>query len=73
MKIKDKKINKIVDVSRKECPEFECYWHREDPGVFTQGVGYKKSVMVAEDGCVATETSEDARWSQKGALRCRNK
>ena len=44
MKIKDKKINKIVDVSRKECPEFECYWPREDPGVFTQGVGYKKSV-----------------------------
>jgi hypothetical protein len=30
-----------VDVSDKECPNRECYWPRPDPGVFTQGVGYR--------------------------------
>jgi hypothetical protein len=44
MKVKDKTIKKLVDVSQKECPRFTCYWPRPDPGVFTQGVGYTKSV-----------------------------
>lgn len=42
MKIRDKQIKKMVDVSREECPTFECYWPRPDPGVFTQGQGYRQ-------------------------------
>ena len=41
MKIKDKRLKVMVDVSDKECPTRECYWARPDPGVFTQGVGYR--------------------------------
>jgi hypothetical protein len=41
MKIKDKKLKEMVDVSSRECPTRECYWPRPDPGVFTQGVGYR--------------------------------
>lgn len=32
-----------------------------------KGLATKNLFMVVEDGCVATETSEAARWSQKGA------
>lgn len=41
MVIRDKTNKKNVDVSQKECPTFECYWPRPDPGVFTQGIGYR--------------------------------
>ena len=41
MKVKDKNVKQMVDVSDKECPTRECYWPRPDPGVFTQGVGYR--------------------------------
>ncbi len=41
MKVKDKAIKKMVDVMCKECPTYQCYWPRPDPGVFTQGVGYR--------------------------------
>lgn len=41
MKIRDKKIKKDVNVSDKDCPKRKCYWPRPDPGVFTQGVGYR--------------------------------
>jgi hypothetical protein len=41
MKVKDKEINKTVEVCHKECPKRECYWPRPDPGVFTPGKGYK--------------------------------
>jgi hypothetical protein len=41
VKVKDKKIKEMVDVSDKECPRRECYWPRPDPGAFTQGVGYR--------------------------------
>ena len=30
-----------VDVSSKECPRLACFWPRPDPGVFTQGQGYR--------------------------------
>ena len=39
-KIKDKELNKIVDVYGKDCFKKPCYWPRPDPGVFTQGKGY---------------------------------
>lgn len=42
MKIKDKKYEKLVDVSDKNCFKRKCYWPRLDPGVFTQGVGYRQ-------------------------------
>ena len=42
MKIKDKNEKRMVDVSDKDCPKRKCYWAREDPGVFTQGVGYRR-------------------------------
>lgn len=41
MKIKDKKIGRLVLVADKDCSCRKCYWPRPDPGVFTQGVGYK--------------------------------
>jgi len=41
MKIRDRKIKQTVDVSDKECLKRKCYWPRPDPGVFTQGVGYR--------------------------------
>lgn len=45
MKIKDKRVGKMVDVSEKACPGYTCYWPRPDPGVFTQGQGYRQSVL----------------------------
>ena len=41
MRIKDKGVGEMVDVSDRECPRRSCYWPRPDPGVFTQGVGYR--------------------------------
>ena len=41
MKIRDKTIKELVDVSEKDCLNRTCYWPRPDPGVFTQGVGYR--------------------------------
>ena len=41
MKIKDKHLKKMVDVSDKDCPARKCYWPRLDPGSFTQGIGYR--------------------------------
>ncbi len=43
MKVKDKALNKMIDVSQKDCPTFTCYWPRPDPGIFTQGQGYRKA------------------------------
>jgi hypothetical protein len=41
MKVRDKKLKKDVDVCDKDCPRRSCYWPRSDPGVFTQGQGYR--------------------------------
>ena len=41
MKIRDKNLKKLVDVSSAECPKLKCYWPRLDPGSFVQGVGYR--------------------------------
>ena len=41
MKVRDKSLKKDVDVSRKECPTFDCYWPRQNPGSFVQGRGYR--------------------------------
>jgi hypothetical protein len=41
VKIRDKKIGETVDVCDKDCLRRSCYWPRPDPGVFTQGVGYR--------------------------------
>jgi hypothetical protein len=41
MKIKDKQLKQEVSVCCRECPTFYCYWPREDPGIFTQGQGYR--------------------------------
>ena len=41
MKLRDKKYNRLVDVSDEDCFRRPCYWARPDPGVFTQGVGYR--------------------------------
>ena len=41
MMIKDRKLKKLVDVSNADCLKRSCYWPRPDPGVFTQGVGYR--------------------------------
>ena len=41
MKIRDKRVKELVDVVDKDCLKRPCYWPRPDPGVFTQGVGYR--------------------------------
>ena len=41
MKIRDRHLGKPVDVSDRDCPRRACYWPRPDPGVYTQGVGYR--------------------------------
>jgi hypothetical protein len=41
MKIKDKTLKKMVDVCEKDCPKFQCYWPRQNPGIFSQGCGYR--------------------------------
>ena len=41
MKIRDKLLKKNIDVRCGECQKYKCYWPRPDPGVFTQGQGYK--------------------------------
>ena len=41
MKIRDKNVKQMVDVCDRDCLKRRCYWPREDPGVFTQGVGYR--------------------------------
>lgn len=49
MKVKDKELKNLVDVCCKECPSYECYWPRPDPGVFTQGVGYRQRSSGSKD------------------------
>jgi hypothetical protein len=41
MKVKDKELKVMVDVSSKDCPTLQCYWPRPDPGIFVQGQGYR--------------------------------
>jgi len=41
MKVRDKNVRQRVDVSDKDCLLRSCYWPRPDPGIFTQGVGYR--------------------------------
>jgi hypothetical protein len=42
MKVRDKTLRKTVDVLDRGCPRKQCYWPRQDPGVFVQGVGYRQ-------------------------------
>ena len=44
MKIRDKELKVLVDVCSKDCPTYRCYWPRPDPGIFTQGQGYRTRV-----------------------------
>ena len=41
MKVKDKQLKVWVDVAETRCPGLTCYWPRPDPGIFTQGQGYR--------------------------------
>lgn len=41
MKVRDKKLKHVVDVSGEDCLNMSCYWPRPDPGSFTQGQGYR--------------------------------
>ena len=41
MKVRDKKLRVLVDVCESDCPNKKCYWARPDPGIFTQGQGYR--------------------------------
>ena len=41
MKVRDKKLKQTVDVYEPACLTRKCYWPRPDPGVFTQGQGYR--------------------------------
>lgn len=41
MKIKDKELKVLVDVFCADCQKFTCYWPRQNPGMFTQGQGYR--------------------------------
>lgn len=41
MTIRDRERRLDVWVRDQDCPTRPCYWPRPDPGVFTQGVGYR--------------------------------
>lgn len=41
MMIRDKELKLKVDVANADCASRKCYWPRSDPGVFTQGQGYR--------------------------------
>ena len=41
MKIRDRKMRALVDVSDFDCPRRSCYWPRLDPGTYTPGRGYQ--------------------------------
>jgi hypothetical protein len=41
VQIRDRQVKQNVDVCDKDCLLRPCYWPRPDPGVFTQGVGYR--------------------------------
>jgi len=41
MKVKDKNIGKLVSVCCKNCPNYKCYWPRQNPGSFVTGRGYR--------------------------------
>jgi len=41
MMIRDKKLKVKVGVSNADCFTKKCYWPRPDPGIFTQGQGYR--------------------------------
>lgn len=43
MKIRDKNLKVAVDVFDKQCPTRNCYWARQNPGVFTPGRGYSNA------------------------------
>lgn len=42
MLIKIKGLKEKVDVSDEDCGSRPCFWARPDPGVFTQGQGYRQ-------------------------------
>ncbi len=41
MRVKDKAAGHMVSVCESNCLRKPCYWPRPDPGVFTQGQGYR--------------------------------
>jgi len=41
MMVRDKKLKVKVSVSGPDCLIRKCYWPRPDPGIFTQGRGYR--------------------------------
>ena len=41
MKIKDKRLKKIINVSNKDCLSKKCYWPRMNPSLFQKGRGYR--------------------------------
>lgn len=41
MKVKDKDLNVLVEVSQADCLTRGCYWPRKNPGAFEQGRGYR--------------------------------
>ncbi len=43
MIIRDRQLKHDVDVCCKDCPTYQCYWPRPDPGVFVQGQGYRQT------------------------------
>ena len=45
MKIRDKEVKQNVEVWCRDCLKYECYWPRPDPGVFTQGQGYRQRTV----------------------------
>lgn len=47
MKIKVKGYKDKIDVSAIDCASKKCFWPRPDPGVFTQGQGYRARAVNA--------------------------
>jgi hypothetical protein len=41
MMVRDRQLKRLVDMVDKGCLKRTCYWPRQDPGSFSQGVGYR--------------------------------
>ena len=50
-----KNINKMVNVADIDCLNRKCYWPRPDPGIFTQGFGYRQRNKKPEWLCGTRE------------------
>ena len=75
MKIKDKTLKQMVDVSGRDCPNLKCYWPRQNPGSFVQGRGYRSyGEFATYKQCeVCAERTDGSLNREQSTARCRGR